>query len=55
MTWYAWPGLVFIVVFVVILVPPRGRWSRYGAAAALAGLSATGVTVLVLIVWGITR
>lgn len=55
MTWYAWPALAFVIVFILVLIPPRRRFSHYSTALILAGIAGCVVAVLTLTVWGITR
>lgn len=55
MTWYTFPALAFIVAFLCVLMPRPRRWSHYIAALACGFIAGSLVTVLTLLVWGITR
>lgn len=54
MTWYAWPAIAFLVVFILIL-QPRRRLSHYVVAISVASGGGIAVALLTLLVWGVTR
>lgn len=54
MTWYAWPAIAFLVVFILIL-QPRRRASHYVVALSVATGGALAVALLALLVWGVTN